>query len=254
MTPMPAGFDIFLLLLTCIVSFLAYWFTIESRTVREGFERRRGSESGALWFFVFNKLWGTFWFGIVCTVAALLLFPGSGLADFGFRFPAPGRPARLTLLWTVSLSVPLAAANFFRNRKTGLKGGDFGRYPEIRKMEWSYSDLASDAGFWCLYLLAYELMFRGTLFFPLVERLGLWPAIGVNIALYSAVHVPKGAGEAIGALALGFALCLITVSTGSVATAFVVHAVLAVSNDLFAFRFRPDMRFRTGSAKSGGIR
>lgn len=250
----PAGFDVFLLLLACIVCFLAYWLTIENPKVREWFGRRYGQESGALSFFIFNKLWGSFLFGIIFTGIALCLFPGSTVAGFGLRLPDSGQATRTTLLMTLVLSIPFVAANFLRNRRIGRSGGDFGRYPEIRMGEWSSAVMAADVGFWCLYLLAYELLFRGALFLPLVERLGLWPAIGVNIALYSAVHVPKGAGEAIGALALGFALCLITYSTGSVATAFLVHAALAVSNDLFAFRFHPAMRLRRGGAAAGRMR
>jgi len=244
------GLDLFLMLFVCIVSFMAYWFTIESNKIREWFERRYGKDSTAIRFFAFNKLWGTLWFGVICTLAAFLIFPGSTVADFGFRLPSSGSPAIVTLVSTATLSLLLVAANFYRSRKIGKNGTGFGRYPEIRLSVWSYGTVALDAGLWSLYLLAYELMFRGTLFLPLVGRLGLWPAIGVNIALYSAVHVPKGAGEAIGALILGFVLCFITFYTKSIATAFLVHAALAVSNDLFAFCFRPDMRLKRNTTIS----
>ena len=50
---------------------------------------------------------------------------------------------------------------------------------------------------WFIYLFGYELLFRGILLFPLVAAIGVWPAIGVNIALYSATHIPKGVEETI---------------------------------------------------------
>ena len=32
---------------------------------------------------------------------------------------------------------------------------------------------------------------------PLIDPLGMWPAIAINIALYSATHIPKGLDETI---------------------------------------------------------
>ena len=254
--PLPAGFAVFLFLVVVIVSFLSYWLTIESAAVRGRFEARYGRERGSLRFFVFNKLWGFLWFGVVCTAAALLLFPGSGVADFGLILPRGGAPAVRTLLWCVVLVPACVFGGFRKNRKIARAGGNFGRYPEIRVSEWTNRTVAIHVGLWSLYLLAYELMFRGTLLFPLAAILGIWPAIGINTALYSAFHVPKGAGEAVGALFLGFLLCLITLSTGSIVVAFLVHVALAVSNGLFAFRFRPDMsytRVKSGPEQHGRL-
>jgi membrane protease YdiL (CAAX protease family) len=95
--------------------------------------------------------------------------------------------------------------------------------------------------FWFLYLFAYELLFRGTLLFILASVIGPWPAVGVNVALYTAVHVPKGRQEAVGALPLGFLLCLITLSTGSIVVAVLAHAAIAIANGLFALHYRSDM-------------
>jgi membrane protease YdiL (CAAX protease family) len=241
---LPAGdARAFLFLLAVIVSFLAYWLTIESSAVKGGFSRRFGEERGSVLFFIFNKLWGVFWFGIVCTTAALLLFPGHGLADFGFAMPASGPSLQSSLAWSAALALILVLGNWMRCRKIARTGRDFGRYPEIRARAWTMPILCADVGLWLVYLLAYELLFRGTLLLPLAQELGPWPAVGINIALYSAVHVPKGAGEAVGALLLGFLLCLITLATGSILVAFTAHAALAVSNELFAFHYSPGMRY-----------
>ena len=45
---------------------------------------------------------------------------------------------------------------------------------------------------WFLYLFGYEFLFRGVLLIPLIDPLGMWPAIAINIAVYSATHIPKG--------------------------------------------------------------
>lgn len=237
------GIRVFLLLITVLVSFLAYWLTIESPAVRARFEKRFGQERGSFVFFIFNKTWGFFWFGIVCTAAALILFPGHGLSGFGLDLPASGLPAVVTIVSCLVLVPASILGGWNKNRRIGRTTGEFGRYPEIQERRWTRSTVTVLVVFWSLYLLGYEAMFRGTLLFPLAEALGIWPSIGINTALYSAFHVPKGAGEAVGALFLGFLLCLITLMTCSAVTAFLVHVALAVSNDLFAFRFRPDMRY-----------
>lgn len=248
------GMDVFLFLLTTSVALLSYWLVVDSPALRRRFEARFSSEYGSLLFFVFNKFWGTFWFGFVCLGAARLLFPDFSLHDLGLRLPDGDSGIVPSLLWGAGLSALLVGSNWARSgriaRSSGDFSGDFGRYPEIRSREWSAATVALTVGLWCLYLLAYEALFRGALLFTLRARLGLWPAVGINVALYSTVHISKGAAEAVGALALGFALCLITVETDSIAVAFVVHAALAISNDLFAFLRRPDMRFRRPAASS----
>ena len=35
---------------------------------------------------------------------------------------------------------------------------------------------------WFLYLFGYEFLFRGVLLIPLIEPLGMWPAIAINTA------------------------------------------------------------------------
>ncbi|GAB1455697.1 hypothetical protein MASR2M48_10040 [Spirochaetota bacterium] len=248
---LPDGFAVFLMLLTFIMSFLAYWLVIENPAVRASFIRHRGEESGAVRFFVFNKLWGTLLFGIVCTIVALIMYPASSLSDFGLNLPLPGSSALKTLAWSLGLSLPLVLANYLRSKKTARTNGNFGRYPEIQTASWNVCIVVIEIALWSLYLFSYELLFRGTLLFTLIGSLGFWPAIGINIALYSAVHVPKGAAEAIGALALGFVLCLITIDTGSILVAIIVHIALAVSNDLFSFHFRKDICWE-GSLKGSG--
>lgn len=237
------GLDLFLMLLAALVSYLVYWFVIESPKLKERFAGRWGAEGGSLRFFIFNKSWGALWFGLVCTAAAVRLFPSMDLADMGFAFPT-GSAARATLFWNLALLPLLVLAAWAGNRKKARSGKGFGRYPEIGASLWGPETFAVHAGFWILYLIAYELLFRGTLLFPLAAAFGPWPAIGINLALYSAVHIPKGAAEAIGALVLGLLLCIITLQTGSILTAVLAHCALALTNGISAFAFRSDMSLR----------
>ena len=73
--------------------------------------------------------------------------------------------------------------------------------------------------------------------------MGLWPAIGLNIVLYSLVHIPKGLHEILGALPFGIILCLAAYDTGSFWIAFIAHGSQAVINEFYAIRFNPAMDF-----------
>src|SRR6056297_3376242 len=111
------GIEIFLLLLAVIVSFHLYWFTIENPVVKSRFYDRFGREKGSLYFFIFNKLWGSLLFGPVCITAALVLLSGYGLLDFVVRFTVPGVSLRLTLVWSISLIPLLVLLSWLRSRR-----------------------------------------------------------------------------------------------------------------------------------------
>ena len=96
---------------------------------------------------------------------------------------------------------------------------------------------------WGLYLLAYEYLFRGILFFGVLPWLGLYATIALNTTIYALAHLPKGAKETIGAIPLGIVVCLITFETGNIWVAFLVHMILALSNDYIALYHHPDMHY-----------
>lgn len=97
---------------------------------------------------------------------------------------------------------------------------------------------------WVIYLIGYEFLFRGVLLFPLYEKFGFWPSIVINVSLYSTTHIPKGLTETIGAIPLGFILCILTIQTESVLIAVVVHVLMAWSNSLSAIINNPQFQIK----------
>jgi len=195
---------------------------------------------------MFNKLWGGFWFGLICPIMARLLFPAYSLRQLGLAFPGSGKPSVIGVVSSLILMPLLITVAWLKNRGTARKDGDFGRYPEIGMKTWTAGTIVANVGFWSLYLFAYELLFRGILLFLLAAELGVWPAIGINIALYSAVHIPKGAQEAVGALFLGFVFCLLALTTASVLVPFLAHVAMAIANCQSAFYYRNDTQYLRG--------
>ena len=149
-----------------------------------------------------------------------------------------GKINREFFLWFFPLALLLILLNYLNAGRVD----NLVMYPEIRKKEWTPSLIALSALSWIFYLFAYEFLFRGILFIPALELLGFWPAIVLNTGIYSLVHVPKGIKESIGAIFLGFLLCLLVVRTGSFWIAFFSHVVLALSSEWFSIYANPEMR------------
>ncbi|MCX6297031.1 MAG: CPBP family intramembrane metalloprotease [Bacteroidetes bacterium] len=113
----------------------------------------------------------------------------------------------------------------------------------MRLKEWNKKRISINILAWASYLFAYEFMFRGILLITCYHSFGFWPAVAINLSLYSATHIPKGLTETIGAIPYGLLLCFITISTGSIAVSFLTHLALALSNDYFSVYHSKEMKF-----------
>jgi membrane protease YdiL (CAAX protease family) len=96
---------------------------------------------------------------------------------------------------------------------------------------------------WIAYLLAYEFLFRGFLFFAALPVLGLFFAIVLNTIIYALVHLYKGFKEVIWSVPLGILLCYLTYLTGTIWVAVFTHIILALSGEWFSVWAHPDMYF-----------
>ena len=72
--------------------------------------------------------------------------------------------------------------------------------------------------------------------------MGEWQAIALNCALYSFAHFYKGPGESFGSIPVGLILCYLTLLTGNIWMAVLIHCVMALSNEWFSLYFHPEMR------------
>ena len=116
------------------------------------------------------------------------------------------------------------------------------RSPELRLMDWYPKHVILAAGAWVLYLLGYEFLFRGVLWFLCFEAFGFWPALAVNLVLYSLVHLPQGVQMAVGTIPVGIIFCVLSHLTGSFLPAFIIHSFIAVSTEMFSLYHEPDVR------------
>ncbi len=224
-----------LTVLLSIVGYNIYWFLAISPHRKEKLESSYEKEEASIRLVQFQKYMGTLFLGVLPLIICLLVLPYS-LAEYGLSFQNTGT----SMLWIIGLS----ALIFPINMSAGKRPANLEMYPMMRVRSLTPRLILVNSLATMSYLFAYELLFRGLLLFTCVEVLGVWPAIAVNIALYSAVHLPKGAGETIGALPFGLLICYITLSTGTIWVAVVIHWVLSLTNDYFAVHYHPDMHFK----------
>ncbi len=233
----PADMQVIVPILSALVFFVIYWFTAQSEKIKASFYKKYDFDVASANHIFFTKYIGFFSMGVAPVIVCLLLIDGLTLSGLGLAFYP--ETALFSLIWTAGLCalvIPLAA--FSARKPKNLEN-----YPQIRAKNWTRSIYYKNLLGWAVYLFGYELLFRGVLFIPLIEPLGIWPAIAINVAFYSATHIPKGLDETIGAIPLGAVLCLLTYASGTIWIAVIVHIAMAWTNSLTALKYHPDIHY-----------
>lgn len=215
------------------VGFMVYYFVIQSPKMEARVRGSRSAEEGQIRWVLFQRIWGGAWLGIPALVVPLLW--GKSPADYGML---PSFSSE-SLLLCGGLSVLVIVINLFRAGSPA----NLVNYPQIRAREWDLGLFLKSSGTWVIYLLGYELMFRGLLLYGCLEGMGIWPAVAINASLYAFAHFFKGIQESVAALPFGIIICGLTLYTGDFLVAFVVHCALALSNQTIALRAHPEMRW-----------
>lgn len=217
------------------IGFIVYYFVMSSEKLELRFHSRWGAEDGQARWIIFSRWWGGFWLGVP-SVLLPVVFLGKSPAAYGMSF---GMTTEALVICAV-LCPLLIVMNIFRAGKPK----NLEHYPQIRKKEWTQGTFAGSSIGWIVYLLGYELCFRGFLLFGCAEVLGVWPAIAINASIYSFAHFFKGIGETVGAIPFGIIISIISLFTGNFMVAFLVHCSLALSNQTVAFLAHPDMSWK----------
>lgn len=186
---------------------------------------------------VIQRVWGFIFMGIL-PLMFLAVWPGVKLADYGLGFSGFSHLPWWLLFGVIAFIIivgPYAAA----------KPGNLAVYPQFRSQKWTKGLMTLSGATWVLFLLGYEFLFRGFLLFASVAVLDVWAAIALNCALYAFAHLYKGPGETFGTIPIGILLCYLTVLTGNIWTAVVVHSVMALSNEWWSIRANQSIQVKS---------
>ncbi len=230
----PEQTDAFIAITYTAIGFAAYWFLSIDQKLEQRFLTQQNADKAQINYAVFQKLTGVFFLGIV-PVILFFFWKQYSMADLGLKWG----DYKTSLLYIAIMGALIITMNYFASNKAARLAS----YPQMRLKEWTAKRVFINCFAWVFYLLAYEFLFRGVLLFTCLETFGFWPAVAINIALYSTTHIPKGSGETIGAIPYGLLLCYATVSTGSIAVAFFTHLIMALSNEIFSVYHNPEMKF-----------
>ncbi len=212
------------------IGFVLYHFISNSSTLKNYFIKKYGHKIYSAIHISFIRLIGFLFYGVI-PLLIILIFKHKSLFEYGLNFRNTDYP----IVWVILLCSIIILINY-PNR---VKPDNLKLYPQIRNKEWSYRLLIYSALGWILYLAAYEFLFRGFLLYHCVYAFGIGPAIAINVGIYSLVHIPKGKKEAIGAIPLGLILCILTLKTGNILSAFIIHVIMALSNEWFTLGAHP---------------
>lgn len=217
-----------------IGGYYAYYFPAFSAGAVRWFQQKYGPAKGNINLFIFQKVLGFLFLGLI---PVLIFFSKYSL------FPQKYSLGELSEIrwWIYLVLVSLIfAASFFSSRKQGKNS----RVPQMRLSNWGAKETSISLLGWAIFLLGYEFLFRYLLLFTTAAAFGIWPAVLINIGLYSAFHLPNGMAETLASIAFGLVLCLVSLITGSFLAAFLLHLALSASAELFSIRFNPEMNFR----------
>lgn len=218
---------IFLTLWTLIVFFLYYWI-IETPLFKKTFQNE-------LLFHVVRRTLGAILF---ISGPIILLIQGFYLHLWN-KFITINNLSITFMLIGLLVSLILVV-NWFNSKKAS----NLIMYPQVRLSEWSPLVFFASALSWVLYLLGYELLFRGWLFFGALEEMGLIWATVLNVILYALVHIPKGMKETLASILFGIVICYVSYVSGSFWVAFIVHVTLALSNEWMSLFFQKEMKLK----------
>ncbi len=227
----------FLPTILSLVFFIIYWFTANSKKIKDRFYSSNSFDVASVKHIFFTKYFGFFSMGVAPIIICLIFLPDYSITDYGLTFIP--QTTFFSIVWIIGLCALVIPLVYLSAKKPR----NLVNYPQIRAKIWTKKTVFINAFGWAIYLFGYEFLFRGVLLFPLVDSIGVWPAIAVNIALYSATHIPKGLDETVGAIPLGLVLCLLTLASGTIWIAFLVHVAMAWTNSFTALKFHPEINY-----------
>lgn len=218
---------------------ITYYWISGSGLIRKWLNNRYGEREGQIRLVLLTRLLGVFLFGMIPLVIVL-----AGYRE-AISWADHETPGRSLLFWLPFAILTIASAIFIARSDSNLA-----RYPQIRSQEWNYGLLIISALSWVAYLTAYEILFRGYLLFACYNSFGFWPALMINLVIYSLAHIPKGKTETLGSIPVGLIFCIMTLWLGSIWFALLTHITMALSNEWLSLYYSPEMKLRSLSKRT----
>ena len=141
--------------------------------------------------------------------------------------------------WKILLFFTVLAATFYIGLRTAGKNTTTSTQPSPDKI--SLPEIIIYLPVRILFIYSYESWLRGSLLIFLLNALGIYTAILINVGLYSLLHVFAGRKEIIGCIPFGLILCGFTLSIHALWPAVLLHVSLSLTYEIksIILQFRP---------------
>ena len=153
-----------------------------------------------------------------------------------FGFSVEGFNNNLFAIFSLVITIAII---LFINQKANKQNNSL----QINLSEWNILLFLINAAGWIIYLIGYEFLFRGILLFECYSSFGFWPAVAINVTIYSAIHMVNGKDQTFGALIFGGIACYLTLNQGSILIPIFMHVALSIFSDYFSIRYNADLNF-----------
>lgn len=230
----PEYTNVFVSVISVSIGFATYWFLSLSEKIKALFFKKFTGDNAWVAYIFYQKMMGVLFMGVIPGIF-LLSFSDYTLAGLGMNLGN----FKESLVYISGVGTFVFIVNYFVSKNPF----NLSMYPQMRIKEWTKKTIVINSIGWAAYLFMYEFMYRGLLLVVCYDSFGFWPAVAINLSFYSATHIAKGLGETIGTFPYGLLLCFVTISTGSLAFAFISHLILALTNDYFSVHHNPEMKY-----------
>ena len=177
--------------------------------------------------------------GLVLGAGALWIAQRVGLS-LRFLSLAPG-PLFKNLALGSAIFVLLLPILWVSAKKADVQA----HYPELRLAPRGRAIVLNSAADWLVFMLGYELLFRGVLLHYGVLEWGLWPGIAIMTGLYVLAHLHKPSSETFVCLLVGPAFAYLTLETGTIWAVVILHTLIGITNENLAAKFNPNFANET---------
>jgi len=228
-----SGFATSVVILATVVFFYIYYYFTTSGLPKSFCASITQPEQKMVAIFMLKKLSGFLILGLIPGVF-YYYFLNQDFGEFGFSVNLFNK----NILVIFSLVIIIAIVLFI-NQKANKQNNSL----QINLPEWNIFLFLINTMGWIIYLIGYEFLFRGILLFECYGSFGFWPAVAINVAIYSAIHMVNGKDQTIGSIIFGSVACYLTLSLGSILIPIIMHVSLSVLSDYFSIRYNSSLNF-----------
>ena len=220
----------------CPLFIFLYRIIVNSEVLKEFLYGERPTEREEFNYSLLTKFTGALILAVIPGFLFYKLLPSYTYIDYGLSFTSGFD--KIYFYWLMVLGPIIIIINAFVTKRNS----DSSCCQQIQLKKWEVKRIGIYSIAGILYLFAFELLYRGFLFFPLVNTIDVVSVITINVLIFAISLSGKRVNDTIGKLLFHIVLCMATYQTGTIWVAFTAQVVNSLSSNLFVLRFQSEMR------------